>query len=257
MLAPYIKQYWYLELDTADTVPQLQRVVPNGFVEMVFHFSDRLLKIEKTRELQASIMICGQKTGFFDVLPTGRTEMLSIQFYPHAAGLFFNFPMSELADLTLHLEDAIGRVAGELEEQLHCLRSLEERVAHIECFLLHRLVRHSLYGWNRMQQNVSLINASNGLIKASALADAACLSRKQHEREFKKTVGLSPKQYLKVIRFQYSLFLQQHGLARNITDLALQSGYYDQAHMINDYRDLSGITPKQYFSGCDAVSDYF
>jgi AraC-like DNA-binding protein len=51
--------------------------------------------------------------------------------------------------------------------------------------------------------------------------------------------------------------LQQHKKAENMSDLAFQSGYYDQAHMTNEYKEFSGLSPKQYFCGCDAVSDYF
>jgi len=258
LLAPYIRQYWYLEMDASEGMQRLERVVPNGFVEMTFHFSDRLMKIAETCEMQPGVIISGQKTGFFDVLPTGRTEMLSVQFYPHSTGLFFPFPVSELTDYSLHLADAVGAVARELEEQLHELSSLEERVTHIERFLLQLLTRSSSYQWNRICHSIQLINTSKGIVPVSELADAACLSRKQHEREFKKMVGLSPKQYLKVIRFQAALYVHQQFPGASLTELAYRCGYFDQSHMINDFRQLSGITPGQYFAECEApYSDYF
>ncbi|MBP1640168.1 MAG: Helix-turn-helix, AraC domain [Bacteroidetes bacterium] len=258
LLSPYIKQYWYLEIAANEGMPQLQRVVPNGFVEMSFHFSEHLLRIKERREMQPGLIISGQKTGFFDVLPTGSTKMLNVQFYPHSAGLFFPFPVSELADLSLSLADIMGMAARELEEQLQEMSTLMERIAHIERFLLQLLAGNTSYRWNRIQHNIGLINISNGLINAAELADASCLSRKQHEREFKKMVGLSPKQYLKVIRFQYTLYAHQQFPGDSLTELAYRCGYFDQSHMINDFRQLSGITPGQYFSECDApYSDYF
>jgi AraC-like DNA-binding protein len=260
LLAPYIKQYWYLSMAVDEWTQKGERVVPNGFMEMTFHFSDRLLKVGKTQEMQPGIIICGQKTGFFDVMPTGHTEMLSVQFYPHSAGLFFKFPVSELADQTICLSDTIGVIAQELEEQLHELSSLEERISHIERFLLQLLVRESscAWKWERIHHNINLINASKGKISPGELADASFLSRKQHEREFKKMVGLSPKQYLKVIRFQAALYTHQQFPSESLTQLAYRSGYFDQSHMINDFRRLSGITPSQYFSECEAPhSDYF
>lgn len=88
ILSLYIKHYWFLEMEADEGVNELQRVVPNGFIELTFHFADHLRKIKFREELQPGIIISGQKTGFFDVLPTGKTQMLSIQFYPHSAGLF-------------------------------------------------------------------------------------------------------------------------------------------------------------------------
>jgi AraC-like DNA-binding protein len=176
--------------------------------------------------------------------------MLSIQFFPHSAGLFFDLPMDELSNETLDLGEIMGRAACELKEQLLHLQTLEQRVQHIERFLLRQLSRKTEYDWDRMVQNIKLIDRSNGKITLDELADGACLSRKQHERVFKKFVGLSPKKYLKIIRFQHP--------HESITTLAYRCGYYDQSHMINDFKDLSGITPKQYFTDCETpYSDYF
>lgn len=255
-LSMYIKHYWFLEMEACEAVGE--RVVPAGYVELTFHFADHLIQRKLTDKMQPGIIICGQKTGFFDVLPTGKISMLSVQFYPHSAGLFFDLPINELTNETLDLKDIMGVSACELEEQLYDLPTLEDKVKHIESFLLRRLSRKPVYSLDRISHNVKLINQSNGLITPDQLASEACLSRKQHERIFKQTVGLSPKQFLKVIRFQYTLYAHQQYPGESLTELAYRCGFYDQSHMINDFREMSGITPKQYFKSCaDPVSDYF
>jgi AraC-like DNA-binding protein len=255
-LSMYIKHYWFLEMEACEAVGE--RVIPTGYVELTFHFADHLLKRKQTDELQPGIIICGQKTDFFDVLPTGKISMLSVQFFPHSAGLFFNLPINEMVNETLDLKDLIGVPARELEEQLDDLPTLEDKVKHIEHFLLLRLSLKTKYAWNRISHNIRLINQSNGRIKPDQLASETCLCRKQHERIFKEMVGLSPKQFLKVIRFQYTLYAHQHYPVESLTELAYRCGYYDQSHMINDFREFSGITPKQYFNECsNPVSDYF
>jgi AraC-like DNA-binding protein len=255
-LSRYIKHYWFLEMEACETVGE--RVVPTGYMELTFHFANHLLKRKRTEELQPGIILCGQKTDYFDVLPTGKTAMLSIQFFPHGAGVFFDLPISEMANETLDLYDLIGVPARELEEQLAGLPMLEDKVKHIEAFLLGRLLLKTDHAWNRIAHTIGLINQSNGMIKPDQLASEACLSRKQHERVFKEMVGLSPKQFLKVIRFQYTLSAHQHFPLDSLTELAYRCGYYDQSHMINDFRELSGITPKQYFNECsNPASDYF
>jgi len=258
LLSPFVRHYWFLEMEASEGTGQPQRVVPNGYVELTFHFGDRLRKIKLIEDIQPGIIISGQKTDFFDVVPTGKTSMLSIQFYPHSAGLFFDIPISELANETLDLREIAGQEADELEDRLGNIQLLDNKVILIERFLTNRLKRVEVYEWDRIAHNIALIGRHNGQISVEQLAGAACLSRKQHERVFKKMVGLSPKQFLKVIRFQYALLAHQQHPHESLTELAYRCGYYDQSHMINDFRDLSGITPGQYFNACETpYSDYF
>ena len=255
-LSMYIKHYWFLEMEAFEAVGE--HVVPTGCPELTFHFANHLLKRKQNDELQPGIILCGQKTDFFDVVPTGKTSMLSIQFFPHSVALFFDLPINELTNETLDTSAIIGRQAHELEEQLHDLPSLDDKVKHIEKFLLRRLNRKQEYIWKRVCHNIQLINQHNGMITPDQLASEACLSRKQHERIFRQMVGLSPKQFLKVIRFQYAIYAHQQYPFESLTELAYRCGYYDQSHMINDFHELSGITPRQYFSTCKTPnSDYF
>jgi AraC-like DNA-binding protein len=83
------------------------------------------------------------------------------------------------------------------------------------------------------------------------------LCRKQFERIFSEHIGISPKQYLKIIRFQFAIFQKQQNANMNLLDVSFKSGYYDQSHFINDFKSLSGLTPKQYFSKNEACSDFF
>ncbi len=245
-------------MESGEAIDFVQRVVPNGYVELTFHFADRLRKRKQTEEMQPGIMLCGQQTGYFDVLPTRKTSMLSIQFFPHSAGLFFDIPIHELANETLDLRDVIGPIGSNLEEELHDIQSLKSRIAHIEHFLLKCISKKTNYEWNRIFDNIRIINSTKGIISPHQLAEAACLSRKQHERIFKRLVGLPPKQFLNIIRFQYALFVHQQYPNESLTELAYRCGYYDQSHMINHFRELSGITPGQYFTDCETpYSDYF
>lgn len=255
-LSMYIKQYWFLEMEAHEAVGE--RVVPTGSVELTFHFAKPLIQRKLTDNLQPTIIISGQKTGYFDVVPTGKISMLSVQFYSHSASLFFDLPISELTNETLNFKDLVGAPARELEEQLDALPTLDDKVARIEQFLLTRLSRKTDFSWNRISHNIKMITQFNGIITTEQLASEACLSRKQHERIFKQMVGLAPKQFLKVIRFQYAIYSHQQFPHESLTELAYRCGFYDQSHMINDFREMTGITPKQYFKDCNApVSDYF
>jgi transcriptional regulator GlxA family with amidase domain len=118
-------------------------------------------------------------------------------------------------------------------------------------------INYKEYEINRIANCIALVNKSKGIIDITALAKASFLSRKQFERTFLTYIGTTPKQFLRIVRFQNSLYAKQKNENLSLTELAYNSGYYDQSHMIYDYKLLSGKTPSQYFSECDPYSDYF
>ena len=83
------------------------------------------------------------------------------------------------------------------------------------------------------------------------------MSRRQFERVFAQDIGISPKQYLKIIRFQYCIFQKQQNVRLNMTGLTYESGYFDQSHFVNDFKSMCGLTPRQYFTENEACSDFF
>lgn len=119
------------------------------------------------------------------------------------------------------------------------------------------LTKKTNYKLPRIAASVNQINIARNTKQIPALAFEACLSRKQFERNFTELIGISPKQFLRVIRFQRALFIQQYNSSLKLTELAADAGYYDQSHMISEFKQLSGYTPKQYFSQCEPFSDYF
>ena len=84
-----------------------------------------------------------------------------------------------------------------------------------------------------------------------------CRMEKIDFRTVPEDIGISPKQYLKIIRFQSAIFLKQKNNNLNMTELSYESGYLDQSHFINDFKSLSGLTPKQYFAEKEIYSDFF
>jgi len=79
------------------------------------------------------------------------------------------------------------------------------------------------------------------------LADTACLSIKQFERKFSGLVGVNPKQYLRTVRFQHVLQIKKSSRFLDYTSLAMECGYFDQSHFINDFKTITGLTPGNFF----------
>ena len=85
-----------------------------------------------------------------------------------------------------------------------------------------------------------------GSVNISAMAREHALSTRQFERKFKEVAGLSPKLYSRIIRFQAATKHKLNGRC-DLTEVAYACGYYDQSHFINDFREFSGYTPKEFF----------
>lgn len=90
----------------------------------------------------------------------------------------------------------------------------------------------------------------------NALADKACLSKRQYERVFRETVGMNPKEYARVVQFQKALWMMQRGES-NYAGIAAECGYSDQSHFIRNFKELSGYTPEALIKHCAPYSDLF
>jgi transcriptional regulator GlxA family with amidase domain len=172
--------------------------------------------------------------------------------------MFFDIPLNELYNQNVPLKFLIRQDANAMEAQLFEADSFHERTKVAESYLLMLLrKKKNACNFNRIEHSMHLINASKGMVSIDYLASEACFSRKQFERVFSQYIGATPKQFLKIIRFQHAIDLKSKNANANLADLTYGCGYYDQSHMTNEFQRLSGMTPKQYFDTCKPYSDYF
>ena len=257
-LAPFVKSYWMIESRMATGQVHVQRIVPTGLIELSFYLADRPRPSGPIQSLPDHSVLTGQMNRFFDLHISGSLTLFSIYFYPHGLAPFVDLSLAELHNQAVPVKYLLGGEGKELEDKLASAGSFQKRVALAENFLRQRLTRQKENpDESRITHSIRLINESKGQINIDRLASQACLSRKQFERIFLKHVGLSPKQFLKTVRFQNALRLKATRQNCSLTELAYDCGYYDQAHMILEFTRLSGKTPGSYFLDGQPHSDYF
>ena len=170
--------------------------------------------------------------------------MIGIQFKPGGAFPFFRFPASEAEDTSIALEHLWPGRANEIREQLLSAASIGLMFSRLEQFLLGQLVRplelHPAvrYAMNQFQQPCAI----------SAVVAQIGLSSRRFIELFRQQIGLAPKAFCRVRRFQR--VLQTMHLSKEIDGaaLALECGYYDQAHFIHDFQSFSGFSPSAYLA---------
>lgn len=257
-LAPYIKQYWSIENTLGAGESHVQRIVPTGLIELSFYLADHPKTEASNRCFKGNSLISGQQESYFDLQTCGKLDLFSVTFQPQAARLFFDLPITELYNQTIPLEYLGKETFSQIESELYAAKTFPQKVTVMNRFLSERLKQNfHQNSLGRLSSVFSLINNLKGQVTIDVLARQACLSRKQFERVFASGVGVSPKRFLRIVRFQNALHQRQLNQKIRLTNLAYDCGYFDQPHMINDFKLLSGMSPGEYFSKCCPESDYF
>jgi AraC-like DNA-binding protein len=255
-LRPFIKQFWAMENVLNSGEACSQRIVPSGLPELILYINDKP-KSDK-RSIEAHCLLNGQHNDYFDLHFTEDLSIFSVLFEPQGVSQFFNLPFNELTNQSVPLEFINSAFSKEFQSRLSESISFNARVNIAEEIFCRQLTKDNRsYDFKRMGNTVELIKNAKGVVEIDLLSQQACLSRKQFERLFLGYIGISPKQYLKIIRFQSSLYYNSQRNGLSMTQLAHASGYYDQSHFINDFKTLTGLTPKKFFEDCDSVSDFF
>lgn len=257
-LSPFVKQYWALSNVMPRGLNHTQRIIPTGLMELTIYLGDKPISSDRDSVTSETSLLSGQQNTPYDLVVAGTVTVFSITFHPQGAQVFFNTPMEELFDQSISLRSIQKDFVDKVETELYHAASFIERVGIMDQFLWRLLKKNGEpEAQPRLVDSLTRIDQSMGMVDINTLAKKACLSRKQYERIFKANVGVSPKRFLRIIRLQHALFKKQINPKMSLTELAYDCGYYDQSHMINDFKMLTGMSPRQYFSECDAYSDYF
>ena len=256
-LQQFIKCFWTLE-DEGVPVPAKQRVVPDGCMEMIFHYGDLYQQFFEngTSILQPRYFVFGQISNYIEISPTGKSGIISARFMPDGLMPFLTVPISSLENKAVALADLFGEEGESLGKKVLRAEGTNERIQLIEKFLLTLLEQR--YTVNTIiKACVETIFESGGNLEVIELAEKMNLNRRSLERKFSTAVGMSPKQLSKVVRLQATLKKLHQKEFATLTSLAHENGYYDQAHFIKDFREFTGVSPKEFFTDNLKLSSLF
>ena len=245
-LAHYIDCLWL----TDDRVPyKREKILPTGTIELMFNFGSPHRLIDKRDEISFNLMqhswVAGFQTEYLINEPVAETCMLGVRFKPGGAYPFFDFPISELSNFVIDMDLIWGRFAHDVREQLLATDSVAGKFYLIESLLLQRLSA-DLYGLDVVQYAVRGITHKAGNLSIRALSDHIGMSQKHLTHQFKKMVGVTPKNLARVVRLQAVLHAIDSRQTINWAEIAYQCNYYDQAHFNHDFQVFTGLGPTAY-----------
>jgi len=256
-LQPFIKCFWSLEDEKQDE-PVKQKVLPDGCMEMIFHYGDHYLQYfeDGSSIIQPKSFVFGQITKYIEIAPIGVSGIISARFLPDGISPFVNMPLTSLENKAVPITELFGEDGEKLEGQIINANDNYERIKLIETFLLSKLTEQRTID-AITKSCVNIIFQSQGQIGSAELADKMNINRRNMERKFTSVIGMSPKQLSKVARLQATLKMLEQKKFASLTEIAYENGYYDQAHFIKDFREFTGMSPKSFFADSLKLSSLF
>jgi AraC-like DNA-binding protein len=177
-----------------------------------------------------------------------RPEMLGVYFRVGRAAAFLGVPASELTDRIVPVGDLWGSAGADIHDELSGTDE-ERRIDRLESALLERTGEKHGPGAVDVPGIAALVNRRGGRLTVEALADAAGVSRQRLTRVFRERVGITPKTYCRLARFQSGLAYAGCGDGVDWAQAAIEGGYADQSHMIAEFRRFSSLTPQALARG--------
>jgi AraC-like DNA-binding protein len=174
-----------------------------------------------------------------------RKHVMGVHFKPGGAFHFLGIPANEVANTHTDVEAIWGRTARDLREQLCTAANARKRFRVLEEALLGRL-KDAVKEHRAVRAALDILGRNAGEARIGDLAAHLGLSQRHFIKVFSNQVGVTPKQFGRVQRFQRALDLARKSAAPDWADIAAACGYFDQSHLIHEFQTLSGLNPTEF-----------
>jgi AraC-like DNA-binding protein len=184
-----------------------------------------------------------------DLIMHGKVDAFTIVFQPGGMFALFSVPAEKLTNDHFDGEAALGRELGKLEHRLADATSFTDRVRVADEYLC--VKRPAFDSVGGIADAAAKVLSTSGCVRVSDLAHHAGFGVRQFERRFRYEIGIPPKLYARIVRFEAALRRKAVAPATRWTDIAHALGYHDQMHMVHDFNRLSGDSPTAIGSQLD------
>lgn len=247
-LADSVERVWH-----CSHIPSQRRVrmLPSGTIELVINLCEDEVRIYESAQSgrcarYAGAVVAGPYTGCLMIDPMHRSTIVGVHFRPGGAFPFLGARADELSDAHVDLDTLWGRTAAaELRERLCAATTVGRRFSLLEAALLARL-RYSPRRHGAVPVALATFDRTGGGARIQDVARRVGLSQRRLIQVFAAEVGLTPKLYCRVRRFQKARDLVRHAEAPDWARVAVDCGYFDQSHLIRDFQALAGLSPVNY-----------
>lgn len=248
-LQPFIDTFWVFENDFGVPTDDSRIIAPNGKAKFIYSYLNGLSTIDngiQTDYKEQDIFFIG----IWDkpVTLTSKTQTtgtIGIELTPNGLHRFTRLSAFEIVNKIFSFTDIYGTAGKELLERLSNTTSLEGKIAGLQAFLVN-IVELTNRNNPLIDYSVQLIKHSSGLVTIKELETKMGYTKRYLDMLFKEHLGISPKTYSGIVRFQSFYNLWANHENSNFYGDDLFELYYDQAHFIKEFKKYTGHSPKQY-----------
>jgi AraC-like DNA-binding protein len=230
-LASYIDAYWTATGDSINAVTE--KILPDGCIDIIFNLGTDCITDNGASNIQSEkIYLVGTMTRFKETVMHGDTKLIGVRFKPAGFSAFHKFSsLHEITDKTVEYEKPF----------LFDLKKISfDHVTYFNQFFFDKLKKPSYF----LLEVIETIQIHKGQIKVEVLASKHFTTVRQLERSFKQHIGISPKELINLIRYQNAMTaFQKRKPKESILSIALDYGYYDHAHLANEFKRYNGVIP--------------
>jgi len=230
-LASYIDAYWTAGGDSVNTVTE--KILPDGCIDIIFNFGSECLTDNGAFTMPSEkVCLVGTMTRFKETIMHSETKLIGVRFKPGGFSAFNKFSsLPEITDKTIEYEEGFS---------FDLKKIALDHVTYFNQFFFDKLKKPNYF----LLQVIQTIQIHRGQIKVEVLASKHCTTVRQLEHSFKQHIGISPKQLINLIRYQNAMTaFQKRKPKESLLSIAIDYGYYDHAHLTNEFKRYNGAVP--------------
>ena len=249
-LSKFVDCFWLYQGNEAPH--KIERILPTGTFELAINLRQNELSFYNTERpenccrFSGAVVSGAHGRGF---VPDAAEEIfiIGVHFKPGGAFPFLGLPAGDLADTHVDLETLWGPSAHRLRERLCEAKTSDERFQWLEEALSRRLCQHVEKHY-AVSAALEIFGKNQAGPRVRETAKYLGLSQRRFIQVFKAEVGMTPKLFSRIQRFQRTRTFIQEDPSPNWTALALDVGYFDQSHLIREFLEFSGLSPTDYLN---------
>lgn len=254
-LRHHVRYFWTLESSATEALPKVFGPVVDGCPGLMFQQPDMGAFSQDNKQL-ADIAVYGQSTKHSVLTFTGQLHLVGIVFYPNALKSIFGINAGELTNACTNLELLPARHTAELSGRLLHASPIAEQINILSDYLFKQIASNQQAD-DLTQYAIAQIAKTKGGTSLKDLQDDLRMTERSFERRFKDHVGISPKLFSRICRFQASLSQLRANHYSKLSDVAFENDYADQSHFIRTFKEFTGFSPYQYQKQLEEVAENF
>ncbi|WP_426330152.1 AraC family transcriptional regulator [Pedobacter sp. R-06] len=254
-LRDFIRYYWILEHDCTGYSPNVFKIFSDGCPGLIFQITGNP-SVDKKNDKLPDLFIYGQTTKHSQHTSWGKFRTIGIYFYPNGLQSIFGIDANDLTDTSIDL-CLLDQGADMLVDRLFHADSDYNRIEILSSYLFEKILTRKVKRRFQFLDPILAIQRNSMRKTIKEIQDELHISERSLERLFNQSIGIPPKLFLRIMRFQSALTELRGEQSRSLSEIALMHNYSDHSHFIREFKEFSGLQPKQFNTRTKEIVENF